>query len=139
MRDQAAAALRISFKSEPESAWTPVVERITKGQSKTEIMELLQPFHVTSEGGGGSGQSYSESFRLDDQWVLNCHFYNQGDILISRSLSQSIRHAWVKPSDHHTGRWATYYVNGYMSHEIHLREGLYLGKFTTYFPNGQIA
>jgi hypothetical protein len=136
VRDKAAAELRSSFRSTPESKWTEIVGRISKGQSKKEILDLLLPTKVTAEGGAGSGQTHSESFRLDDEWILICHFYNDGDILIDRALGQSIRQVGVKPPEHFTGLWVVYYINGTKSHEIAMRDGRYFGEFTAYHANG---
>lgn len=139
VRDKAAAELRQSFKSTPEDKWLPTVAKITKGQSKTEILRLLEPFNVTKEMGAGSGQSHSESFRLDDEWILICYFYNEGDILIDRELTKSIRQVGVSPPKGFTGRWVLYYVNGNLSHEIPMKDGRYLGEFIAYHANGAKA
>jgi antitoxin component YwqK of YwqJK toxin-antitoxin module len=139
LRDKAAAELRISFRGTPESKWTPIVDKITKGQSKTEILKLLQPFNITKEMGAGSGQSHSESFRLDDEWVLICYFYNEGDILTNRVLTPSMRQVGVKPPENFTGQWILYFINGTKSHEISLKSGHYFGEFIAYYASGAKA
>lgn len=139
VRDKAAAELRVSFRSVPESRWTPVVDKISKGQSKDEILKLLQPFKVTREMGAGSGQSHSESYRLDDEWILICHFQNEGDILIDRTLTGSVRHVDVRPPANFTGRWILYFINGVRSHEISMKDGRYSGEFTAYHASGSKA
>ena len=54
-RDRAAAEVRSTFRATSISKWTPVMAKITKGQKKTEILELLRPFNVVAELGNGSG------------------------------------------------------------------------------------
>jgi hypothetical protein len=136
LRDKAAAELRVSFRSTPESKWTPIVAKIVKGQSKNEILKLLQPFKVTVGMGAGSGQSHSESYRLDDEWILICYFYNEGDILIDRTLTESVRQVGVKPPENFTGQWVLYFINGTKSHEISMKDGHYFGEFIAYHANG---
>ena len=139
VRDKTAAVQRATFKSTPESKWTPIVDKITKGQSKIEILKLLQPFNVTKGMGAGSGQSHSESFRLDDEWLLTCFFYNEGDILIDRVLTPSIRQVGIKPPEDFTGQWVLYFINGIKSHEISMKNGHYFGEFIAYHANGAKA
>jgi hypothetical protein len=139
IRDKAAAEQRIKFQSTPESKWTPIIDKIAKGQSKKEIQELLLPFKVTEQGGAGSGQSHSTSFRLDDEWILICYLYNDGDILISRKLTQSIRQVGLLPPKNFTGQWVLYYVNGNKSHVINMKDGRYFGEFISYHSNGSKA
>jgi len=139
VRDKAAVELRHSYKSIPEDKWSPTVAKIAKGQSKTEILGVLEAFSVTKEMGAGSGQSHSESFRLDDEWILICYFYNEGDILIDRKLTRSIRRVGLSPPKDFTGRWVLYYVNGNISHEIPMKNGHYFGEFIAYHANGAKA
>ena len=139
LRDKAAAELRLVFRSTPESRWAPIVDKITKGQSKKDILKLLQPFNVTEEMGAGSGQSHSESYRLDDEWILICYFFNEGDILIDRTLTQSIRQVGVKPPESFTGQWVLYFINGTKSHDISMKNGHYFGEFIAYHSNGAKA
>lgn len=136
VRDKAAAELRATFQTTPESKWTPTLQEIKKGQTKKEILEALRPFNVTTGFGFGTGQAYSESFRLDDEWVLICWFANDGDMLIDRKLSPSVRHIWTTPPEKYSGKWVVYFVNGQKSHEINYKDGQYLGKFTSYRSNG---
>ena len=139
LRDKAAAELRLVFRSTPKSRWAPIVDKITKGQSKKDILKLLQPFNVTEEMGAGSGQSHSESYRLDDEWILICYFFNEGDILIDRTLTQSIRQVGVKPPESFTGQWVLYFINGTKSHDISMKNGHYFGEFIAYHSNGAKA
>jgi hypothetical protein len=139
IRDKAAAELRASFQSTPESKWQPVIDGIKAGQTKGEILELLKPFKVTPEMGVGSGQSHSEGYRLDDEWILMCAFRNEGDILTGRSLIRSIRQVAPAAPKDFTGKWVLYFVNGNKSHEIPMKDGKYFGEFIAYHPNGAKA
>ncbi|MES2439201.1 MAG: hypothetical protein V4584_09035 [Verrucomicrobiota bacterium] len=123
VRDKAAAELRASFRSTPESGWTPVLDQISKGQTKKQIMELLRPYHVTVEPEMASGQTHAESYRLDDEWILQCGFLNEGDILTGRALARSIRQVHVTPPGKFTGKWVLYFANGQKSHEILYQDG----------------
>ena len=135
-RDKAAAELLKSYVSIPISKWEPTLEKIRKGQSKKEIMELLNPFHVTQEGGAGGGGGYSESYRLDDEWVLVCWYVQKDDTLIDRKLSQAIREVSLLPSKNFTGKWTLYFVNGRKSREINFKDGRQFGEFIAYRPDG---
>ena len=53
VRDKAAAGLHATFQGAPETKWTPTIEKIKKGQTKKEILELLRPFDVIEEVGAG--------------------------------------------------------------------------------------
>lgn len=139
VRDKAAAELRRTFQSTPESKWTPILEKVKKGQTKKEILELLAPFKITIEMGGGSGQSHSECYRLDNEWLLRCDYLNNGDILFDRSLIQSMRGVPAIPPKNFSGKWTVYFVNGNKSREISMKDGHYFGEFIAYRSNGTKA
>ena len=136
VRDAAAKILRSSYTTPSRTNWESVVNSITNGMTKTNLLELLSPYHVTPMWGMGSGGSHSQSYRLDDAWMLDCWFRNQGDILIERTLSPSLRNAWVPPPTNFTGIWITYFVNGQKSHQIHYDNGKYHGELIAYIPDG---
>jgi len=137
VRDKAATEQRTIFKSTPESNWIPVVERIKKGLSKKDVLNILLQFKVTEEGGASGGGSYSNSFRLDDEWVLTCWFTNKDDILFERKLSPSLKAVGaLLPNKDFTGRWVTYFPNGNKSYESDLKKGKNTGEFIAYYPNG---
>src|SRR5262245_3752585 len=89
-----------------------------------------------AEMGVGTGGSHMESYRLDDRWVAQCWFQNQGDILREISLVERMRHIWVAPAADFTGEWITYFPNGQKSHKIDYRNGKYFGEFIAYRPDG---
>lgn len=136
VRDEAALVLRKSYQSIPETKWLPTLDAIKKGQSKTEVLEVLHPFNVTSKSGMGIGQSHREFYSLDDAWMLICGYQNQGDILIYRQLVPSLRHVWVAPPKDFTGKWVVYFINGQKSHEINYKDGHYFGEFIACHSNG---
>jgi hypothetical protein len=138
-RDAAARELRATFVDTPESKWTPVLAKMQKGQSKKTIVELLGPEAKAAEG-LGSGQSHSQAYRLDREWVLTCWFHNvDGGILIDRKLTNRLEHIWIAPQNDFTGTWIVYFVNGQKSHEIEYKQGKYYGRFTAYRSEGSLA
>ncbi len=136
VRDKAAEVLRATFKSTPESKWAPTIEKITKGQSKKEVQELLRPLNATWEVSMGTGQTHSEVYRLDSEWLLSCGFHNTGDTLIDRKLTRSLKHIWVAPPNTYTGVWTAYFVNGQKSHVVNYKNGKYFGEFISYHWDG---
>ena len=136
IRDKAAAGQRVVYREVPQSKWQPIIDTIKKGQTKTEVFALLQPFNSTSQGGFGGGGSYSESYRLDNDWMLTCWYENRGDILIDRKLNHSIKQVWVEPPKDFTGKWITYFVNGQKSDETNYQHGKFIGEFISYHDNG---
>ena len=119
VRYAAAAAQRRFFKSSPKSKWTPIIAKISNGQSEDQIQETLRPINATLEGSSGMGASDAEghlystqehSYRLDEAWVLQCHFLN--DKLASRKLAFAPKVVEVDPPKNFTGRWVTYLING---------------------------
>jgi hypothetical protein len=140
VRDAAALDLRESFVASPRSRWEPIVDAIKPGSSKESVLHLLQEFNVTTEFGVSSGQSFKESYRLDDAWLLVCAYRRSTpDTLLRHDLVESVRRVWVDPPQDFTGVWTTYFVNGQRSHEIHYSDGRYFGTFTTFHPNGATA
>lgn len=134
-RDKAAAELRVTFEAKSEAKWLSTVKKIQKGQSKKEILELLGP-EVKKAGAFGSGQSHSQSYRLDDEWILVCWFQNAGDILIDRKLERRLWHIWIAPPSDFTGTWVVYFVNGHKSHQIEYKDGKYFGELIAYRSDG---
>ena len=88
--------------------------------------------------GVGSGQTSTESYRLDDAWVLSCSFVRRdgGEFVLSAELGEQLWHIWVPPPAKFTGVWTVYFVNGKRSHEIHYADGRYFGEFTAFRSDG---
>jgi hypothetical protein len=135
-RDAAAKMLRTTYIPISRTNWDSVVASIKTGDKKTNVLELLRPFKVTLQGGFGGGGTYSESYRLDDNWLLTCWYLNKDDSLIDKNLSPSLRFAWVGPPASFSGVWITYYVNGQKSNEINYKDGSYSGECISFNPDG---
>ena len=140
VRDAAARILRESFTPAPRSRWEPVIAAIKPGDSKESVVQHL-PRNISAESILGGGQSYAESYRLDDLWLLRCHYQrsNTGDTLLEHNLIEQVRHVWIAPPSNFTGVWTTYFVNGKRSHEIHYMNGSYSGVVTAFRANGSVA
>ena len=137
-RDDAGKTLRATFVMPARERWDALVATIKPGDTKDSFLERLRPFNATSEMGVGSGQTSTESYRLDDAWVLSCSFVRRdgGEFVLSAELREQLRHIWVPPPADFTGLWAVYFVNGQRSHEIHYAEGHYFGEFTAFRSDG---
>jgi hypothetical protein len=138
VRDAAATQLRASFVAPARSRWQPVVAALNPGDSRDTVLHLLAPYDVTMEGRVGGGGSSTETYRLDDSWVLTCS-YGRSDELFRTELHEHLRHVWVAPPADFSGVWTTYFVNGRRSQEIHYRNGQHFGTFISFFSNGSKA
>ena len=141
VRDCAAAAIRAHLAKHPnagdvgEGHWKALLKAIKPGVTQKAFEAATGG---KSEGGFGSGQSFSVTWRLDDFWVVTTHF-DQPDSL--RTVDAPTRHprgVWVDPGKTFTGRHVTYFVNGQMSHEIRYKKGVN-ESFRTYYDNGQLV
>jgi antitoxin component YwqK of YwqJK toxin-antitoxin module len=139
IRDSAAKEIRTTFQPTPESKWTPIIDKIEKGQSKTDILELLRPYNVSEQGELAGGGSYSESYRLDNEWVLTCWYINKSDTLIERRLNHKMKHIWVKPPEQYSGKWIVYFANGQISHELNYKDGKYFGELRANRSDGSLC
>ena len=139
IRDNAAKEIRMTFQPTPESKWKPIIAKIEKGQSKTDVLEFLRPFNISEGIGFGGGGSYSESYRLDNEWSLTCWYVNDSDTLIDRRLSQHMKDIWVEPPAQYSGKWIVYFVNGHISHEINYKDGKYFGELRANRADGSLC
>jgi hypothetical protein len=128
--------LRSSHATPARTNWDAVVNSLTNGMARPDVRKVLAPFRATSVMGNGFGDSHSETYRLDDAWILECWFRNQAEGLTGRKLSPSLRNVWCAPPSNFTGLWIKYFVNGQKSHEIHFDAGKYDGEFIAYNPDG---
>ena len=142
VRDKAAAVLRTTYQSAPESKWTPTIDKIKKGLPEKEIRELLLQLKVTEEASCGDGETHSHVFRLDNDWILDCQFKSAVDpgdeILIDRKLSQYPKGVEVYAPEDYTGRWVIYFINGNKGVESNYKNGQYIGENIVYYPNGSM-
>lgn len=138
IRDAAASILLTNYAPTPRIQWESLVDTIKIGTTKTNLFDQLRPFNpdLRSEWGFATGGECVESYRLDDVWLLECHFLCRSNTLIEIGLRESLRYIWVEPPPKFTGIWTTYYVNGRKSHEIHYKEGKYDGEFTSFRADG---
>ena len=135
-RDVAAKILRETYVRPARTNWDAVVSNLKIGMSKTNIFQLLKPFILRPEGGAGSGTFEACRFRLDELWILECHFDHgfQGCSLFPQTLNIS-----VEPPPHFTGLWTVYHVNGQKSYETHYQSGKRYGETTSFYDDGSKA
>jgi hypothetical protein len=135
-RDAAAKILRGTYTPPARTNWDALVASLKVGMPKTNILQLLKPVVVGPLGGTGSGSFEALQFRLDDVWVLECHFDHgfQGCKLFPQTSD-----VWVEPPPHFTGLWTTYHVNGEKSYEIHYKYGKRNGEMTYFYDDGSKA
>lgn len=138
MRDTAAKVLLTTYSPPARTNWEPLVAAIKIGSSKTNVLETIRRFcpDAQAEGGDASGSWCSESYRLDDLWMLECGFLCTSNTLLRIQLSERLRYVWVDPPPGFTGTWTTYFANGSRSHEIQYKDGKYDGEFTAFRPDG---
>ena len=136
VRDAAAKILRSSNTLLTRTNWEAIAGTMTNGMAKMAVTELLSPYHVIPSAEGRPRGSYSLSYRLDDTWILICHFRYTDDVLLDRTLSMSPLCVWVEPPTNFTGVWITYYVHGQKSREVHYDDGKYQGEYIEYNPDG---
>ena len=136
VRDKAAAALRVSYQSIPESKWMPLLNELKKGLSNKEVRAILLPYNVTEGGGAAGGGAYSTTFRLDSEWSVCCAFTQKDDILFKRELNHSLSGVVVPIPKDFTGRWVTYFPNGSISREENCKNGKRIGTFISYNSDG---
>jgi len=132
-RDVAAKILRETYVPPARTNWDSLVGSLKVGMSKGDIMRLLKPVMVRSEGGATSGTFESEQFRLDDWWILECHFDHgfQGCKLFPQP-----REFWIEPPPRFTGLWTIYAVNGRKTYEIQYKDAKYDGEMTSFYDDG---
>ena len=135
-RDAAAKILRETYIPPARTNWDSLIASLIVGMSKSNVLQLLKPVIVRQEGGAGSGTFEAEQFRLDDLWILECHFDHgfQGCKLFPQPLD-----TWVEPPPRFTGIWTTYRVNGQKSYEIHYKDGKRDGVMTSFYDGGSKA
>jgi hypothetical protein len=146
VRDGAAGELRKSFVAPPRKAWDQLVTSIKVGDTKVSVLDRLRKIEARPAGATGSGRGSSESFRLDEAWLLWVAFAHdatktgpKATTVTKVSLEENLQYFWVKPPEGFTGVWTTYFVNGQRSHEVHYAGGSYSGQFTSFRSDGSKA
>lgn len=136
-RDEAAADLRQSYEAAPKSKWDEAMKKLQKGLNKKKLEEIFGIDNSEVFMSLGSGQSHAEMYQLDNDWMLNCWFENDGNSLMSWELTAHTKSIWIAPpANDFTGTWITYYVNGQKANEIEYKNGRYHGTFTSYHSDG---
>src|ERR1043165_744903 len=135
-RDAAAKILRETYIPPSRTNWDSLVASLKVGMSKSNILQLLKPVVVRPEGGGGSGTFEAQQFRLDDLWILECHFDH--GFLGCKLFPQPLE-IWMEPPPHFTGLWTMYRVNGQRSYEIRYKDGKRDGEMTSFYDGGSKA
>lgn len=146
VRDEAAEQLRNAFVLPPRKAWDELVASIKVGETKASVLDRLRLLNAKPSAGAGSGQSSTESYRLDDAWIVWVVFVRdvtkrgaQATTVLKVNLQKDLQHVWVKPPDDFAGTWTTYFVNGERSSEIHYAGDRYSGELTAFRSDGSKA
>jgi hypothetical protein len=137
-RDAAAATLRKTFKPTPRSKFERLLKQVTEPRmTKTKVLALLKAYKAKLETSASGGGGETAGYRLDDTWMIACHFSDRGDDqAFGAELAQSTQSIFVAPPKRFTGVWTTYYVNGQRSNEITYKDGVYDGTFTSFHDDG---
>ena len=156
-RAKAAAELRKLLAADPSAApncharafWEARVSRVKPGMGKAAALAILLPDATAAEreqawgSGPWSGRSGVAGCRLDDYWMVTLSLVDFDNQKIAPepppALQACVRQVWVNAPSDYTGAWATYFVNGQISHEIDYRNGKYHGRFTAYHDDGTKA
>ena len=137
IRAAAAKILRETYTPPSRTNWDSLVASLKVGTSKSNILELLKPVILGPGGGTGSGTFEAYQFRLDDWWMLECHFDH--GFLGCKLLAQPLD-VWVEPPQKITGIWTTYWINGQKCYEITYEDGKRDGEMRSfYFDDGSRA
>jgi hypothetical protein len=127
VREDAAAILRSRpFLASPRDKWNEVMASLQPGLTKSEVMDILTPFHPQGLGGKGNFAGEFENYQLDDAWIIGLHYtHSGGGILIDTSLHPRIRLVPPKQRpDHYSGRWTTFYADGQPAYETDYDNGV---------------
>jgi hypothetical protein len=137
-RDAAAKILRATYTPPPRTNWDKLVSTLKIGSPKTNILAQLQSLNLHIGGGVGSGNTETQTYPLDEFWLLECSFTNtiSGSGLNRVGLIGRLNNIWVEPPTNFTGIWKTYWANGQPSHEFHYKNGQLEGLLTTFYTDG---
>ena len=136
VRDTAAAFLRANYTPPARTNWDGLLASLRIGDTESNIEARLQWVGPTNIQKLKWDPTTPEDFRLDDVWNLHCEFWNSNNTLVSVKLCPDIRHIWVIPPPHFTGRWTLYHVNGRKFTEAYFQEGKMNGRFVCFNSDG---
>lgn len=138
VRDAAAKILRETFKPPARTNWNQLVKSLKPGMARSNVLKLLAPKIRSSENGGGTAETESEVYRLDDLWIIQC-YYNRVDSskkLLKYELKEQLQCVHPKVPDGFSGIWIEYYVNGEKCGQSRFRNGLVEGECVSFYPDG---
>jgi hypothetical protein len=138
VRNAAAKSLRATYVLPAATNWYSLTNQLKAGAPKSEVLILLGDATNHVAGGGGSGNTYEQRFRLDDLWLLRCSFRMAGtnDVLVGVGLIEGLRSIPVSPPTNFSGVWINYYVNGQPSGQGNVKNGSADGVSTGFYPDG---
>jgi len=121
-----------------EAFWMEKLNQIAPGMTKAEVDKILPVFPEGPEVGGfGSGQTHSDSYRLDYTWSVRIPYRNTDTVTERPILIKRVLSIYVTPSPEYSGSWICWHVNGQKSFEIQFKDGKNDGVFTSFHDNGQ--
>jgi antitoxin component YwqK of YwqJK toxin-antitoxin module len=142
IRDAAAKVLRAKAKPTWKIKWLFFTRHLKKGETETNVLDLLQSYHLKPEPGkifGGLGE-YAV-YGLDNYWSLGCE-YNNNDYkrltLDGWKLRAGWRSFYVAPPTNFSGVWVNYYASGQKANEEHYKDGQRSGELVCFESDGSI-
>jgi hypothetical protein len=135
-RDRAAEILRRGYKAPARDNWEWLLQSVKPGDAKSKLLDLLRPYDAKFESSFGLGGGVTDSYRLDDLWVLRCTSRILDSKIHGVELIELMQPVWVEPPPNFTGVWTTYFVNGQKNDEIHYKNGKHFGEFVSFRSDG---
>lgn len=157
VRALAAEAIRAILAADPSAApnwheeafWKKRIAQVKAGMREKEVLQVLLPDLSVAEReerremGMAGGGAVTQSYRLDDYWMV-CLFYHgvepsDGIGVLSKAAPEpfrEVRGVWIEPPPKFTGVWVTWHVNGQKAHERHYREGRLDGIASAFHDDG---
>jgi hypothetical protein len=138
IRDAAAKAIQETYVAPARTNWNSLVTSLKLGTPKQTVLSRFNSLSLSLVSNFGSGNSETDTCRLDDLWVIDCTFTNgvSSTNLSHVELRDQMRDVWVPPPTNFTGSWTTYYVNGQPGYNISYKSGQRNGESRSFYPNG---
>jgi hypothetical protein len=140
-RAAAAKILRANPVPHPATNWNSLLAALKIGTPMTNVEARLRSVHAQLELKCDITVPcvWLERYRLDDLWLLYCHFHYVSNTLIETKLFQTWRPIYLQPPPHFTGVWTTYYANGQKLCQTRYKDGDYDGDDISYYPSGRVS
>lgn len=120
-----------------EASWKKRIMQIAIGVTKSDVEKVLPQSKELPDGWSmGSGQSHTDTYRLDNTWMVTIVYSNPDIVRIRPKLIKRNFAIYVQPPKDFTGTWICWYVNGQKAYEIEFRDGKYNGTFSQFHDNG---